>query len=82
MMQIILEIFQRRNIRQNLPYDMFMVFDDIFKSIRFELVSGLQVEKLPERETSQVVALDDAVELGALISLITLLPVNTIFSSG
>ena len=46
---------------------MFMVFDDIFESIRLELVSGLQVEKLSEREPSQVVTLDDAFELGVLL---------------
>ena len=64
---VILEILQRRNVWQDFPDKLLVGFHYVVKCERFEVVSRLQVDKLPEREPSQVVALHDAAELVVLI---------------
>ena len=66
-MDIVLEIFVGRDLRKDLFDDMLMVFEDLFKAVRLEVVACKEVDELTERETAQVIALHNTVELGVLV---------------
>ena len=53
--QIVLEELQRTGFRQDAAHDLFMTVQDFVERIRREVIARLQVEKLAERKSSQVV---------------------------
>lgn len=66
-MNVIVEIFHRGGQREDLPDDMIMIIDDIFQGIRMEVIAGLQIQELTEREAAEVVAFHDTIEFGVLL---------------
>ena len=66
-MDIVLEILVGGYLRENLFDDMLMVFENLLKGVRLEVVACKEVDELTERETAQVIALHNAVELRVLI---------------
>ena len=83
MVQVVLEVFLGACLRKDRLDDVLMVGENLLKSVRAEVVARLKVEKLAEREATEIVTLDDAVEFGVLLlRRITLEPVNTMCRSG
>lgn len=62
MMDIILKVFHRTNLGQDGMGNLFVMVLNVLQRVRLELLSGLQVQVFPERESPEVVALDDTVE--------------------
>ena len=65
--QVALEEIQRIDLGEDVLHNPFMMLNDVLKAIGREVVSGLEVQELTEREASQVIALDKAIELGVLL---------------
>ena len=66
MVQVVLEIFHRTYLWQNLLDDVLMIAQDVVKFVCLEVVARLQVDELAEREAAQVIAFHDAVQLRVL----------------
>ena len=67
MMQIVLKVKLRRSLGKNLPPDVLVALQNVVERVSWEVVARLEVEKLSERESPEVVRLDDTVELGVLL---------------
>ena len=66
MVQVVLEVFHRAHLWQNLLDDVLVVAQDFIECIWLETVASLQIDKLSERETSQVVTFHDSIEFRIL----------------
>ena len=66
MVQVVLEVFHRAHLWQNLLDDVLVVAQDFIECIWLETVASLQINKLSERETSQVVTFHDSIEFWIL----------------
>ena len=66
MVQVVLEVFHRAHLRQYLFDDVLVIALDFIECIWLETVASLQVDKLSEREASQVIAFHDSIELRIL----------------
>ena len=62
-MQVVLEVFHRAHLRQYLLDDVLVIAQDFIECIWLETVASLQVDKLSEREASQIIAFHDSIEL-------------------
>ena len=62
-MQVVLEVFHRAHLRQYLLDDVLVIAQNFIECIRLETVASLQVDKLSEREASQIIAFHDSIEL-------------------
>jgi len=66
-MDIVLEILVGRDLRKDLFDDMLMGFEYLLKAVRLEVIACKEVDELTERETAQVIALHDTIELWVLV---------------
>lgn len=66
MVYVVHEVFRGTGLWQDLLDDVFVAREYLVKRVWRELVVGLEVEKLAEREPPQVVTLHDAVQFGIL----------------
>ena len=66
MVQVVLEVLHRAHLWQYLLDDVLVVAQDFIECIWLETVASLQVDKLSEREASQVIAFHDSIELRIL----------------
>ena len=66
-MDVVLEVTVGLYLGQYLLDDTLMVVQNLFQRIRTERVACQEIDELAERETTQVVACTDAVQLGILV---------------
>ncbi len=66
-MDVVLEVFYRRCVGQYLPHEVLVVVDNLVQGEWLEVRACLQIKELAERESSKVVAIHYAVELGVFL---------------
>lgn len=66
-MKIIIEVFQRTQVGQNMLDDIFMVVKNIVKRTSLEVAAGHKVKILTERESPQAVYLSDTTEFREVV---------------
>lgn len=62
MMNVVLEIVERIDVRQNGFHDVLVVVQDFLQGIGRKMIPRLQVQKFAKRKSSQVVGFDDSVQ--------------------
>lgn len=67
MVKVVPEIFERPGLGQYLSYDAFVVAQDFIQRVGWEVVVRHQVQIFTERESAQVVRLDDSVQFGVFL---------------